>query len=101
TGAGTTALLYSAQSCDAGHGILTTTPTGPPKSYSPSYHCAILALWGTHLHHSFDLLTDKFHQAEVEHLRPGTKLPLSTTLSQDIKLIHVQYVPKIWEYFKV
>ncbi|CUA75529.1 Putative AC transposase [Rhizoctonia solani] len=100
TGNGTTALLRAAQKCDAERGALTTSQTEPPKSYSPAYHRAILALWSAHSHRPFDSLADKFHQEEVEHLRPGTKLPSSVTLSRDIRLIHAQYVPKIREYFK-
>ncbi|KAF8701461.1 protein dimerization, partial [Rhizoctonia solani] len=57
------------------------------------------SLWGACSHRSFDSLTDKFHQQEVDYLHPGTKLLLSKTLLRDIKLIHTQFVPKIKEYF--
>ncbi|CAE6533464.1 unnamed protein product, partial [Rhizoctonia solani] len=99
--AGTTALLYSARDCDEERGVSAiVNQTEPPKPYSPAFHRALLALWGAASHRPFDSLTDKFHQAEVEYLRPGTKLPSSVTLSRDIKVIHAQYVPKIREYFK-
>jgi hypothetical protein len=100
--AGTTALLHAAADCDRERGvIITTKQTRPAEPYSPAFHRALLALWGAFSHRSFDSLTDKFHQAEVEYLRPGTKLPSSVTLSRDIKLVHAQYVPKIREYFQV
>ncbi|KAG9119856.1 hypothetical protein FRC07_004908 [Ceratobasidium sp. 392] len=37
---------------------------------------------------------------EVDHLRPGTKLPSSVTLSRDIKAIHAKYIPKVRDYFQ-
>ncbi|CUA67681.1 hypothetical protein RSOLAG22IIIB_07527 [Rhizoctonia solani] len=97
---GTTAILHAAENCDRERGVLTTpNPNKPSEPYSPAFHCALLALWGARSHRSFDSLTDKFHQQEVEYLRPGTKLPSSVTLSRDVKLIHTQFVPKIREYF--
>jgi hypothetical protein len=70
-------------------------------SYSQATHRAILALWSAGSHRSFDSLTDKFHQMEVEHLRPGTKLPSSETISRDIKAIHLNLAPTVREYFQV
>ncbi|KAH7332906.1 hypothetical protein B0J17DRAFT_579001 [Rhizoctonia solani] len=100
--AGTTALLYSARDCNKECRVTTAlSQTGLSKPYSPAFHCALLALWGASSHCSFDSLMDRSHQAEVEYLYPGTKLPSSVTLSCDIKLIHAQYVPKIREYFQV
>ncbi|KAG8698403.1 hypothetical protein FRC11_014451 [Ceratobasidium sp. 423] len=101
TSAGTTALLYAAQDCDEERGVLTkANQPGSTEPYSPAFHRSLLSLWGACSHRSFDSLTDKFHQAEVEYLRPGTKLPSSMTLSRDIKLVHERCVPKIREYFK-
>ncbi|KAH7317465.1 hypothetical protein B0J17DRAFT_584578 [Rhizoctonia solani] len=100
--AGTTALPYSAEECDWECGVLiTTNQTKPSKAFSPAFHHALLALWGAHSHCSFDLLTDKFHQQEVEYLCLGTKVPSCVRLSHNIKLIHMQFVPKIREYFAV
>ncbi|KAF8758656.1 hypothetical protein RHS01_02406 [Rhizoctonia solani] len=101
TGAGTTVLLHGADDCDEARGVLATNKKANlVKEYSPAYHRGLLSLWGACSHRSFDSLTNKFHQAKVELLRPGTKLPSSVTLSWDIKLIHTQYIPKVWEYFK-
>lgn len=101
TSAGTTAILHSAEDCDRERGVLVLPKQNKPEPYSLAFHRALLALWGACSHRSFDSLTDKFHQQEVEYLRPGTKLPSSKTLSRDIKLIHAQFVPKIKEYFMV
>ncbi|QRW24445.1 hAT family dimerization protein [Rhizoctonia solani] len=99
TSAGTTAMLHSAEDCDWEWEVLTTPNWNKPEPYLPEFHCALLALWGACSHRSFDSLTNKFHQQEVDYLCPGTKLLLSKTLLHDIKLIHTQFVPKIKEYF--
>ncbi|CAE6447243.1 unnamed protein product [Rhizoctonia solani] len=101
TGVGATALLYASQNCDEERGVSKpANSTEPTEPYSPAFHRALLSLWSACSHRSFDSLTDKFNQAEIDYLRPGTKLPSSVTLSRDIKLIHTQYVPIIREYFK-
>jgi hypothetical protein len=101
TSAGTTVILHAAENCDRERGALIVNHPKSAEIYSPAFHRALLALWGACSHRSFDSLTDKFHQLEVEYLRPGTKLPSAITLSRDIKFIHTQYVPKIREYFQV
>ncbi|KAF8593505.1 hypothetical protein BDV93DRAFT_409159, partial [Ceratobasidium sp. AG-I] len=106
TGSGTTVLLERAKECDDRRRIVPVASADDSGTtvgavYSKKTHRALLALWSAHSHRSFDSLTDKFHQMEVEYLRPGTKLPASVTISRDIKTIHIKFAPKVKEYFQV
>jgi hypothetical protein len=106
TGSGTMVLLERAKECDKRRSVVSTASaddsgTTVGSTYSKKTHQALLALWSAHSHRSFDSLTDKFHQMEVEYLRPGTKLPASVTISRDVKTIHIKFAPKTKEYFQV
>ncbi|KAI0045689.1 hypothetical protein FA95DRAFT_1495156, partial [Auriscalpium vulgare] len=102
TSHGTTNMYNNAKRCDEVRGIRTsssdTTDTIP---YSPAAHRAVIALRSATSQRPFNMVADKYYAMEVNMLRPGTPLPAPTTVSEDIKALHVGLASDVKEYFSV
>lgn len=90
SGDGTQNLLTSANKCNHNRGHRVTQPTQSSElsEYTEAKHRAILAIRYALERESFESVVDDLHRQEVELLRPGTQLPLSTTVSNDVEVIY-------------
>jgi hypothetical protein len=100
TGDGTTNLLKSALVCDALWGVATPATVATPTSYTPATHLTVITMRSA-TNRPFNTVTNKYYKMEVKMLRPGTVIPHPTTVSQDIKHLHVELSKMVWQYFKV
>lgn len=106
TAHGTTNLKLGAEKCDSDRGVATSTSSGVSSAsgvlpYSAARHRAIIALRCASSQRPFNVVADKYYRAEVELLRPGTSVPSPSTVSDDIKWVHLKWSQKVVEYFKV
>lgn len=86
---GTRNLLVSARACDAARGVsVSLSSDDEVPSYSVARHRAILAIRCARDRRSFESVVDDLHQQEVQLLRPGTELPCSATVSNDVRHIY-------------
>jgi len=69
--------------------------------YTAAAHRALIALHCVKNHPPFNSVLDEDYKAEVNMLRPGTKLPHPATVSRDIQAIYVDMSPHICNYFQV
>jgi hypothetical protein len=80
---------------------------GGPKSkaavipYSKAAHRTLIALRCAKNHRPFNSVLDEDYQAEVDMLRPGTRLPHPITVSRDINLIYLEMSKHVRQYFSV
>ena len=70
-------------------------------SYTEAAHCALIALRCAKNHRPFNSVLDEDYQAEVNMLRPGTKLPHPVTVSRDIQAIYLDMSMHVHDYFQV
>ncbi len=68
--------------------------------YTKAAHRALIVLRCAKNHRPFNSVLDKDYQAEVNMLRPGTKLPHPTTISRDIQAIYLDMSQHIRSYFQ-
>lgn len=88
---GTRNLLVSARACDAARGVsvsLSDEECETVAPYSVARHRAILAIRCARDRRSFESVVDDLHWQEVQLLRPGTELPCSATVSNDVRHIY-------------
>jgi hypothetical protein len=69
--------------------------------YTEAAHRALIALRCAKNHRPFNSVLDEDYQAEVNMLRPGTKLPHPATVSRDIQAIYLDMSKHIRDYFEV
>jgi hypothetical protein len=69
--------------------------------YTEAAHRALIALRCAKNHRPFNSVLDEDYQAEVNMLRPGTKLPHPTTVSRDIQAIYLDMSMHVRNYFQV
>ncbi|TFK28317.1 hypothetical protein FA15DRAFT_584656, partial [Coprinopsis marcescibilis] len=69
--------------------------------YSEALHHVLIALRCAASTHPFDMILDKWYQAEVEMLCPGTKLPHPVTVSRDLKRLYAGMSTTISNFFIV
>jgi hypothetical protein len=100
---GTQNLLSSAKACDRRRGHRVPAPTQPTElaEYSEAKHQAILAIRCARDRRSFESVVDDLHRQEVELLRPGTVLPVSATISNDVKAIYSDASYAVARYLQV
>ena len=104
TGDGTQNLLVSARACEQRRGVTTDhSPSNPTNGleYSPAAHRAILAIRCARDRRSFDSVVDDLHRQEVELLHPGTRLPCSVTVSNDVRHIYEDASDAVARYIQV
>ncbi|KAF8495269.1 hypothetical protein F5888DRAFT_1615947, partial [Russula emetica] len=68
--------------------------------YTEAAHRALIALRCAKNHRLFNSVLDEDYQAEVNMLRPGTRLPHPTTVSRDIQAIYLDVSRHIRDYFQ-
>ena len=104
TSSGTKNLNDSVKACDARLGIVSPTLQQSGAGhipYSPANHRTLLALRCAKNMRPFNFVSDPLYIAEVNMLRPGTKLPDPTTVSRDVKLLYEQLSMHVSDYFQV
>ena len=103
TGHGTSNIRDSVKRCDKESGGDSLAPAGNSASstYSPAAHRALIAQWCAKNHRPFNSVADEDYIAEVEMLRPGTKIPSPSTVSRDIKAIYAEVSKFVRTYFLV
>ena len=69
--------------------------------YSPENHRTLIALRCAANMRPYNSVQDPLYAAEVEMLRPGTKLPDPTTVSRDVQLLYQEISKCVCQYFKV
>lgn len=69
--------------------------------YTEAAHRALIALRCAKNHRPFNSVLDEDYQAEVNMLRPGTKLPHPVTVSRDIQAIYLDMSMHVHDYFQV
>ena len=69
--------------------------------YTEAAHRVLIALRCAKNHRPFNSVLDEDYQAEVNMLRPGTKLPHPATVSRDIQAIYLNMSKHICDYFEV
>ena len=99
---GTTNMRNSIKLCDkkSGASTLSSQQNTSPK-YSPAAHRTLIAQRCAKNHRPFNSVTDEDYIAEVEMLRPGTKLPSPSTVSRDIRAIYAEVSKFVRTYFLV
>lgn len=70
-------------------------------TYTEAAHRALIALRCAKNHRPFNFVLDEDYQAEVNMLRPGTKLPHPATVSRDIQAIYLDMSMHVRSYFQV
>ena len=103
TSTGTTNMRTSVAKCDHQRGVTPTTSRTVMTSplYSEAAHQAIIALRCATSHCPFNSVSYKYYHKEVDLLRPGTKIPVPSTVSLDIKHIYLELLKTVRTYFKV
>ncbi|KIK79421.1 hypothetical protein PAXRUDRAFT_161343 [Paxillus rubicundulus Ve08.2h10] len=103
TGDGTSDLKDTAEKCDHCRGALSSWPKDSKNvlPYSKAAHCAIIALCCAKNQCPFNMVNDKYYKMEVQMLCPGTELPHTSTVSQDIKDLYTNLALDIQAYFAV
>lgn len=100
---GTKNLNSSAETCDKRHPerLREATSIDSPPVYSESRHRALIALRCASSKRSFHSLLDPLYHAEVELLRPGTRLPVPQTSKRDLLVLYHGFQPLLTAYFLV
>ena len=104
TGYGTKNMRDSVKKCDKQSGVDTLAPVEKPavsQPYMPAAHRALIAQRCAKNHCPFNSVTDEDYIAEVEMLRPGTKVPSPATVSRDVKAIYAEVSKLVRTYFMV
>lgn len=69
--------------------------------YSEAKHRALLAIRCPRDWRSLESVVDDLHNREVELLRPGTKLPVSATVSNNVSNIYLDASQRVAKYLQV
>ncbi|KIK93837.1 hypothetical protein PAXRUDRAFT_144159, partial [Paxillus rubicundulus Ve08.2h10] len=69
--------------------------------YSKAAHCVVIALHCVKNQCPFNMVNDKYYKMEVKMLPPGTELPHTSTVSQDIKDLYTNLTLDVQAYFAV
>ncbi|TEB21370.1 hypothetical protein FA13DRAFT_1829389 [Coprinellus micaceus] len=71
------------------------------SKYTPARHRALIAMRCARSSRPFNMVKDPDYRAEVELLRPGTKIPSPQTVSNDVREIYRKGAQYVKEYFAV
>lgn len=104
--AGTTNLNNSAKTCEKRNShrmalLAASADESSPPEYSEAMHRAIVVLHCAHSKRSFQSLKDPWYLAEVELLRPGTRVPSPQMGQRDLLVLHEAFIPRLTAYFVV
>ncbi|KAF6753991.1 hypothetical protein DFP72DRAFT_790364, partial [Ephemerocybe angulata] len=103
TSSGTSNLQAGIKACAQRQGISTMSPGSSQViiPYSEANHRTLLAIRCATNMRPFNFVQDPSYRAEVNMLRPGTKIPDPTTISRDVKLLYEELSKHVKQYFKV
>ena len=71
------------------------------STYTEHRHRALIALRCAASHRAFNTIEDPLYLEEIEMLRPGTKVPSTSTVSRDLQTLYQKGSRLVADYFSV
>ncbi|RXW13602.1 hypothetical protein EST38_g12250, partial [Candolleomyces aberdarensis] len=102
TSSGTGNLVAGMNACLKRQGLdlVVVSASASTIPYSPENHRTLIALRCAANMRPYNSVQDPLYAAEVEMLRPGTKIPDPTTVSRDVQLLYQEISKCVCQYFK-
>lgn len=107
---GTSNLINANKKCDStravqpdasGSNSLSSADSNGPVPFSNAAFRALIALRSAASNRAFNEVKDPFFIQCIELLRPGTRVPSPSTVSDDVKFLHAKMCERVAEYFEV